>query len=73
MATPRYRLSEPTFIKADHTASACLYEAGSIVEFSGRPGRNWVPLNIEAERSIGSEALSLMSQNVLPHRGDPPS
>jgi hypothetical protein len=73
MATPRYRLSEPTFIKADHTQEAWLHEVGDEIEYSGRPGRNWVPLNIEAERLMGSEALSLMSQNVLPHRGGPPS
>jgi hypothetical protein len=69
MAIPKYQMSERTFIKANGTQESWLYEVGAILEYSGRPGWNWVPLNIEAERSMGSEALSLMSQNVLPHRG----
>jgi hypothetical protein len=72
MATPRYRLSEKTFIKADHTQEAWLHEAGEEIEFSGRPNRNFIPLNPEAERAMAFAPLSLMSQNVLPHRGGPP-
>jgi hypothetical protein len=73
MATPRFRLTERTYIRADRTASACLYEAGAIIEYSGRPGRTMVPLNTEATSAAGFAPLSLLGQNVLPRRGDAPS
>jgi hypothetical protein len=72
MATPRYRMSSKIFIRADHTAEAWIYEAGAEIEFSGRPSRNFIPLNVEAERKMAFAPLTLNSQNVLPRRGDAP-
>jgi hypothetical protein len=71
MATPRYRLSEKTFIQADNTTEAWLYEPGAEIEYSGSPSRNFVPLNAEAEAAMTFAPLSTMSKNILPRRGDP--
>ena len=72
MAIPKYRLSERCYLKAAGTQESWLHEAGEIVEYSARPSRNMIPLNPEAERAMGFAPLTLMSQNVLPHRGGPP-
>jgi hypothetical protein len=71
MATPRYRLSEKTFIKADNTTEAWLYEPGAEIEYSGIPHRNFVPLNPEAAAHFPFEPLNTESKNILPRRGDP--
>jgi hypothetical protein len=71
MAVPRYRLTERTFIKAAGTQEAWLHEAGETIAYSGRPSRNFIPLNTEAEAAMAFAPLALMSQNVLPRRGDP--
>lgn len=72
MATPRYRLVERCYLKADHTQESFLHEAGEEVEYSGSPGRNFVPLNTEAEANLALlTPLTDMAKNVLPKRGDP--
>jgi hypothetical protein len=71
MATPRYRLSEKTFIKADNTTEAWLYEPGAEIEYSGIPSRNMIALNADAEAAMAFAPLSTMSKNILPRRGAP--
>jgi hypothetical protein len=67
----RYRLSEKTFIQVDGTAEAWMHDAGEEIEFSGSPGRNFVPLNADAEAAMAFAPLSTMSKNILPRRGAP--
>jgi hypothetical protein len=67
----RYRISEPTFIRADHTAEAWLYSTGDEIEFSGTKFRLGVPLNDEAEAALAAIGpLTEFSKNILPRRGD---
>ena len=69
----KFRLTERCFVKANGTAEAWLYEAGSIVEIDGIPPRNSVPLDDEARAKIAEiPALNTMAKNLAVRRGDPP-
>jgi hypothetical protein len=68
--TAKYRLLERCFLKADDSHEAWIHEAGAIVEYSGIPHRNFVPLNAEAASAMAFAPLSTESKNVLPRRGD---
>jgi len=68
----RYELSERTYIKPDDHLEASLHEAGAVIDYSGVPGRNFVPLNDEARAAVAAIApLNSSARNVLPRRGDP--
>jgi hypothetical protein len=72
MAVPKYRLSEKTFIRADNTADAWMYDAGAEIFYSGAPSRNFIALNPEAEAAMALFApLTGMQRNLLPRCGDP--
>jgi hypothetical protein len=74
MATPRYRLAERCFIHVANSQEACLHEKGTEFEYSGNPGRNFIPLNAEAEAAVAAIApLTVTQENILPRRGDPAS
>jgi hypothetical protein len=72
MAVPKYRMSEKTYIHADNTAEAWMYDAGAEIFYSGTPSRNFIALNPEAEAALALLApLTAMAENILPRRGDP--
>lgn len=52
----RYRVLAPTFVKPDDHLSASLISAGSVIEFSGRPGLSLMPLDAAA---IQAKRLSI--------------
>ena len=71
---PRYRLAEKVFIKADGTQEAWMHDKDEIIEFSGNPSRNFIPLNPEAVAAMALlEPRTDMAKNILPRRGDPDS
>jgi hypothetical protein len=67
----KYRLSEKTFIQADGTQEAWLYEKGQEMFFSGSPSRNMIALNTEAVAALAAiPPLSASAKNIAPRRGD---
>jgi hypothetical protein len=65
-------MSEKTFLRANATAEAWLYESGAELEYRGTPNRNFIPLNDEAIAALALIApLSSSAKNIAPRRGDP--
>ena len=51
-----------------------MHDKDEIIEFSGNPSRNFIPLNPEAVAAMALlEPLTDMAKNILPRRGDPDS